>query len=197
MKNPNIKEILNDPLKLNQFILKHKKFILNIMWEVCPNVINTYEKDDYIQEGFIQFHKAMEIYDESKHPNFFKFAEIIIKRWFIKINIRSQNKLAQSRNNILSLDKKIEDEGSVEWLDLLGSDEDVLAKVLHKIDNAELSDKYNKLLSNLKPEHKYILIKLFKNKSQADIARELGCSRENIRQKVNIIKKKAQELLSA
>lgn len=195
----NIKEILADPVKTDEFIQENRGLVLNVIKKTYPSVLNTYEEEDCVQEGLIALYKAMKDFDETKAKNFkfSTFAYFVIRKKIIDKIKCDKNKLRQSNKSATSLNIKIsEDEtDSDEFINTLVDNIDIENEVITKIEDEELMYIINnKLLHRLNPDLRDVLTHLLNNKSQSDIARLRGCSRENIRQKVNKIKNKARIL---
>ena len=78
-----------------------------------------------------------------------------------------------------------------EVIDLLKSNENIENKIIRKEIAKENRELFLRIYNSIPKSYQYILREMLKGKTQADIARQLGCSRENIRQKFEKIKKMA------
>lgn len=191
----NIKEILSDKNKTNEFIMNNKNLVVKAIQKTYPSVLNTYEEEDYIQEGLVSLYKAMLNYDESKGIKFSAFAFIVVKRNLIKRIKCEKNKLNQTKNYVSSLNIGRDDNmDDTEKIDFIESETNIEEEVVQKDNEKILFKNVHRLMESLKPEYQDILKYLLDNKSQTDIASIMGCSRQNISQKVESIRKIAKEL---
>ena len=181
----NVKNILQDKDKLNRFLKQNKGLVIKVIQKVNPNVLNTYEREDWIQEGMLSLYQAMFKYDEFKGVKFSAFAYIKIKRDLIRKLECNKNRI-KFNEKICSLDN------------FKNQDKDERLSIDYEnklIDKFHLEQIVNNIKFKLTEKQKEVLNYLLKDKSQADIARIMNCSRENIRQIVNSIRKCAKEVI--
>lgn len=88
--NQEIKNLREDPLKMDQFIHQYEPFVLKTASEVCKRFIS--KSDDEWSIALIAFSHAIEKFDDQK-GNFLSFAELLIRRQLIDY-FRSQGKVA-------------------------------------------------------------------------------------------------------
>jgi len=196
MKHINMKEILQDKNKTNDFIRDNTKLVYDVMYKHFSNLMDTYDADDYIQEGIIGLYDAMKRYDEKKNCEFSTLAYICIKTTIIKlITLRGRKYNSVNLNNISIYKTISKDDESLQIIDIIKDkinieetycDKD---EILHKREEI-----IRKLNSNLSPKRKEILQHALQMKSQAQIARDLNCSREYIRISIKSILEEANKI---
>lgn len=190
MNQPNIKSILQDKRLIDEFIDANKKLVIKVIQQTYPSVLNTYEKEDYIQEGLLSLYQAMLLYDENKHKKFSTFAYMVIKRKLIN-KVKSQRHKLYQYNKVISLNKEVEsDDNETELIDLIESNENVEEECIENIREEEINYIIeNQIKKRLKPKDMILFDYMLDGISQAEVARMMKCSRENIRQKFNRLRK--------
>ena len=150
---------------------------LDIMFQKYAPLINSrirafnikeWNKEDFFQEGLISLYKAIYTYREDKNLTFTKYFDLILQRNFIQI-------LRKEKNNFYNLD-------------YIGSGEFLFEEVSSYENNLnELLDGYN--FSDFEED---VLEKLKRGYKAREIAEELGCSRKQIYDATDRIKKKVK-----
>lgn len=59
-----------------------KKYKLLIWKYIHMYDVPYYERDDFLQEGYLMLNKAINLFDESKNKTFTRYFELILKRKF-------------------------------------------------------------------------------------------------------------------
>lgn len=190
----NIKEILSDEYKINQFLKENRRLIYDVLKKVRPSILGTYEEEDYFQEGMIGLYKAMKKFDETRDCQFGTLAYIYIKNQILHKVKCEHNKLKQSNNNITSLNETAysSDSDEIELIETLTSKDNIENKVLTKFDYNNIINAINKKYS--KNNHAQIFKYLLAGYSQTDIAKIFNLSRQNISQKIKQIQKRVLKL---
>lgn len=189
----NIKGILNDDVKLAEFIKENESLIIKVIKDTYPSILTSDEFEDYMQIGRFGLYRAMKEYDENRGASFSTFAYIYIKSRIIHKIKCDSNKIYQGKKNVCSLNVKAAKNNDEidEVIDLLKSNENIENKIIRKETAKENRELFLRIYNSIPKSYQYILREMLKGKTQADIARQLGCSRENIRQKFEKIKKMA------
>jgi len=198
----NIKEILKDKYKTDRFIEDNKGLAYDALKKTFPSIINTYDEQDYIQEGLLGIYKAMTTFDESKGIAFNTYAWIIAKRRMIQKFKCEKNKIKLYDKNVLSLNKTVKSTLNNEecsLMDLLKSKTDIELFYETKESKEESKEKVEKIVENLnkridKNNKKVLDYLIYENKTQSEISRELGVSRQRVSQIVNQIRLRASKM---
>lgn len=190
MNQPDIKAILQSKRLTDEFIKANEKLVIKVIQKTFPSVLNTYDKKDYIQEGLLSLYQAMLLYDENKNKKFSAFAYMVIKRKLIN-KVKSQRHKLYQYNKVISLNKEVEsDDNETELIDLIESNENVEEECIENIRKEEINYIIeNQIKKRLKPKDMILFEYMLDGISQAEVARTMKCSRENIRQKFNRIRK--------
>lgn len=190
MNQPDIKAILQSKRLTDEFIKANEKLVIKVIQKTFPSVLNTYDKKDYIQEGLLSLYQAMLLYDENKNKKFSAFAYMVIKRKLIN-KVKSQRHKLYQYNKVISLNKEVEsDDNETELIDLIESNENVEEECIENIRKEEINYIIeNQIKKRLKPKDMILFEYMLDGISQAEVARMMKCSRENIRQKFNRIRK--------
>lgn len=139
--------------------------------------------DDYIQEGMIGLWKALKRFDSSRGVRFSTFAVICILG-----EVRSYIRREMRRPTTYSLDFPITEEGDYTLGDTLYSDCDMFEdRLLNKIDTER--DLLH-LKNQIDDIGRNILYLKIEDKSQREIAEELGVSRTKVFNEIKSIKEK-------
>jgi RNA polymerase sporulation-specific sigma factor len=191
-----MKEILQDQQKTEEFLEKNKALVITVIQKKFPFILRSMDKEDYIQEGMLALYKAMLGYNETKQYSFSTYAYCLIKNNLISQCIqRVENKVKQDlNNNVISLHHEIKDTDRVYLLDILPSKCNIENIVSNKIDHKE---KYDLIKNCLTKKSAIVFEMLCKNISRPAIAKQLGCSEQNIEQIVKLIKRRAKKALAA
>jgi RNA polymerase sigma factor (sigma-70 family) len=190
-QNTDIKKILSNQFDTDDFIKENRSFVEGVIKQTFPSVLDTYEKEDYIQEGSLALYRAMLGYDETKGIKFCTFAYIVIKRDILKIVKVQTNKIKQCSNDVLSLNFSATnyDEYNEELIDTLHGDSDVENEVIRDMYNDYLAERIEVLNNKIKPKYQQVLKYLMEGKNQTEIAKIIGCTNENVRQKIKGIRR--------
>jgi len=177
-----MKEILRDKRKTDDFLEANKKLVFKVIYQCFPNLADTYDFDDYVQEGMIGLYDAMKRYDETKKCEFSTMAYIRIRS--IISNKITSNKYQKRviNNNAISIYKVISiKDDNLRIIDILKDKIDIENSVVESYDTAERHNRVMQILNNnLSPRRKEVLQSLLRLKSQVQIAKDLNCSRQLI-----------------
>lgn len=72
----------NDHIALEYLYHKYERLIYK---NIHLLHIDHIEHDDFVQEGFLMFYKAVQTFDESKNKTFTRYFELILKRHFYQL----------------------------------------------------------------------------------------------------------------
>ena len=103
MESINIKEILQDKNKINDFLEENKNLVKKVLRKTYPSIINTYDEEDFVQEGMLGLYDAMKRYDESKNCKFSTLAYICIRSMILKKMKVTRNKIKMYDKNVISI----------------------------------------------------------------------------------------------
>jgi RNA polymerase sigma factor (sigma-70 family) len=144
----------------------------------------------------LALYKAMLGYNEVKQGAFSTYAYYLIRNNLITKCLQPvENKVKQDLNNkVLSLHHEIKDGDRIYLLDILSSKCNIENAIFNKI---EYREKYDLIKNCLTKKGAVIFEMLCKNISRPTIAKQLGCSEQNIEQIVGLIKKRAEKALAA
>lgn len=160
-------------------IVKHN---LRLVAHIVKKYVNTkFEQDELISVGSIGLLKAVKSYDISKGHNFSTYASRCIQNEILML-LRSQKNLV----NEISLEDKIrtdKDGNEVSLIDIL---EDNKENISENIENKLFAEKVTEIINKTLCERDKIIIfkryglNGYKQKTQNEIAKELGISRSYI-----------------
>jgi RNA polymerase sigma factor (sigma-70 family) len=189
MQQENIKDILNNKEKLNDFILKNKNLVIYVIQKIQPSILRTQEKEDFIQEGLLALYQSLLTYNPSKNVDFSVFAYINIKCKIIKV-IQYKKRLKRDPiKPLYSLDAKVFE--NITLAESISDNNNIENIILEKIHYKYL---INKLKNKLNSTDKQILDYLLEDKSQAEIGRIMNVSRQRIGQKVMKIRETIKKM---
>jgi RNA polymerase sporulation-specific sigma factor len=195
----NMNEILQDENRINDFLQENKNLIYKIIYKHFPNLLKTQHADDYVLEGMLGLYDAMKRYNASKNCEFSTFAYLCIKTSIIK-KIKSIHKKHNTHdNNAISIYSTMPDDiDDIMIIEVL-KDKMNIEQIIERAEERKETlhrrkDIIKTLNANLSPRRKEIFQHLLQKKPQAQIARELGCSREYIRISVKSILEEARKI---
>jgi RNA polymerase sporulation-specific sigma factor len=186
-----IKEILKDPEKVNQFLQENRKLVVTAIKSAFPSILHTYDEEDYIQEGMIWLYKSMLKYDESRNVKFSTFAFIVIKSKIMQKIKYSQNKIKQYDNNVISIYHTINSNSD---------DFALIDKIPDKRSYINIIDvEYHKKVINtlrkkLQGRSREIFEYILQKKTPNEMAKIVGCTNKNIYEIIKKIKIEADNV---
>jgi len=182
MEIVNMKDILQDKRKIDDFLEANKNLVWKVINKSFPSLVNTYDIDDYFQEGMIGLYDAMKRFDETKKCEFSTLACICIKSIISNKIVSSRYQKRVLNNNTISLYKIIsKNDDNLRIIDILKDRIDIENSVIESYDTAERHNRVMQILNNnLSPRRKEVLQSLLRLKSQVQIAKDLNCSRQLI-----------------
>ncbi|MFW2491765.1 sigma-70 family RNA polymerase sigma factor [Clostridium chromiireducens] len=165
----------NNSESLTKLLLQFKPFI----FKTAKNFkIKNYDEYDLVQIGYIALINAVDKYDITKH-SFSSYAYTTIKN-VMKYTARSNNK----HKLTLSINASIDGQGSLDFTELLESNENVEIDYLKHEKIVELQ----KIISNLEPdEFELIFLVYYNNFSLKDYASKKNLPYSQIVRKKNAI----------
>ena len=187
---PNTQEILKDNFLADDFIKQNSGMVHKVVRKYMPEIVNTYEYEDYVQYGFEMLYNAMKLYNPNNNVKFSTYSYIAVRNKMLNKKRLESQKLNQLKSNVYSLNQLIPvADSETEIMELLPSDINVAEESIGNIQKENLNYIIEtRIKPRLSDKGLQVFNYILEGKGQTEIAGIMGTSRQRVHQQVDKIR---------